>query len=95
MNETNQVIQIAQHIATASGYNLSGYEIAALCSLPHVIALHFWAGVRYYAWIGGWDGIKRFLKTGTIAPTMARPAVDVAPLPKTEPAAIAAQPSKT
>ena len=65
MNADTNTIALVQQLAAAKGYHLTGAEIAALCSLPHVIALHVWAGLKYYAHIGGWDGIVRFLKTGS------------------------------
>ncbi len=61
-------VPIIQQIAAAHGYTLNGYEIAALCALPHTLALHFWGAVKFYGYIGGFDGIKYFLKTGSLKP---------------------------
>lgn len=61
-------LTLLQQLAAERGYHLTGPEIAALCALPHVLALHFWASVRYWQYIGGAAGLKRFFTTGSTKP---------------------------
>ncbi len=60
-------LPILEQIAAASGHHLSNFEIGALVALPTTVATHFWAFIKFYAHVGGFDGIKRFIKTGSIA----------------------------
>ena len=60
---------IIQQIAAAHGYHLSGYEVAALAALPSAVVTHFWAVVKFWQHVGGWQGIKNFIKTGNNKPT--------------------------
>jgi hypothetical protein len=64
---TNE-IQLAQQIASAAGYHLSGYEVALLLALPHTLYLHIWASIKFWTQLGGWRGISLFFKTGTLNP---------------------------
>jgi hypothetical protein len=65
-NDVQTIQELAQQLAAAHGIHLTGYEFAALVALPHTLALHFWAAVRFYSYIGGFNGVKNFLKTGKL-----------------------------
>jgi hypothetical protein len=73
MNTTNSPAGAAlQTIAAHAGYNLSGPELTALAAAVggavHVLHVYLPAVGRFWARIGGWQGIRTFLKTGKTTP---------------------------
>jgi hypothetical protein len=71
MTNPNPLLELGQQAASYAGYNLSGGEITLIVSATGTVV----AGLVHYAHLavyacgraGGWEGVKRFVRTGSTA----------------------------